>query len=72
MIQRAFLFPVLPALGLRLLAAECSYDFYQPQVQHVTIHEGRHLPGIPMLGKLCIGSFQPLENRGTMTSNDWN
>jgi len=32
----------------------------------------RALPGIPNFGKLRIGSFQPLENCGAMTSNDWN
>jgi len=36
------------------------------------LHAGRDLPEVPIFGKLRIGSFQPLENCGAMTSNDWN
>jgi len=32
----------------------------------------RNLPKVPSFGKLRVGSFQSLENRGTMTSNAWN
>jgi len=30
------------------------------------------LTEVPSFGKLRIGFFQSLENRGAMTSNDWN
>ena len=36
------------------------------------LHAGRTLPEVPIFGKLRVGSFQPLGNRGAMTSNDWN
>jgi hypothetical protein len=36
------------------------------------LHAGRDLPEVPISGKLHIGFFQSLENRGAMTSNDWN
>lgn len=84
MIHRACLFSALFALSRRLPTAGCRYDFYQPQVQRVTAPDVRILPGVPMFGKLRVGSFQPvaaracpsrktrLENRGAMTSNAWN
>jgi hypothetical protein len=36
------------------------------------VHAGRSLPEVPSFGRLCVGFFQPLENCGAMTSNDWN
>lgn len=43
MIPRAFATAVvIPAL---LSAAERHYDFYQPQVKHVTIYKGKLAPG---------------------------
>jgi len=33
---------------------------------------GCDLPEVPVFGKLRVGYFQALENRGAMTSNDWN
>ena len=35
-------------------------------------HARRNLPGVPGFGTLRAGSFQALESRGTMASNDWN
>ena len=32
----------------------------------------RNLLGVPGFGKIIAGSFQALENRGSMASNDWN
>jgi hypothetical protein len=36
------------------------------------LHAKRNLLGVPRFGKLRAGSFQPLESRDAMTSNDWN
>jgi len=38
----------------------------------VALHAGQSLPGVPVFGKLCAGSFQAVENHGTQTSNAWN
>lgn len=48
---------ILNALLLAPLAALCA---------------GRILPEAPRFGKFCVGSFLALENRGAMTSKDWN
>jgi hypothetical protein len=36
------------------------------------LHAKRNLPEVPRFGELRAGSFQPLENRGAMASDDWN
>ena len=36
------------------------------------VHAKRTLPGVPEFGKLRAGSFQALENRSAVTSNEWN
>ncbi len=35
-------------------------------------YASRTLPGVPSFGWLRVGSFQPLENHGALTSKDWN
>jgi hypothetical protein len=52
--------PTLPLLTAQLLAPLAG------------LHAGRHLPEVPMFGKLRGESFQSLENYCAMTSNDWN
>jgi len=37
-----------------------------------TLHARRNLTEVPVVGKLLVGFFQALENRGAITSNDWN
>ena len=36
------------------------------------LHAGRDLTEVPSFGELRVGFLQPLENRGAMTTNDWN
>jgi hypothetical protein len=55
--KRKFRLTLLTALLLAPLAA---------------LPANRTLPEVPNFGKLRVGSFQPLENRGAMTSKDWN
>ncbi|MCX7010195.1 MAG: hypothetical protein NTY53_23645 [Kiritimatiellaeota bacterium] len=35
------------------------------------LHAGRTLPDVLGFGKLRVGFFQALENRGAMASNEW-
>jgi hypothetical protein len=35
------------------------------------LHSIRFLPAVPNFGKLCVDSFQPLENSGALSSIDW-
>jgi len=36
------------------------------------LHAGRALPEVSNFGRLRANSFQPLENRGALTSKAWN